>query len=60
MRHAVVGAGAVGLAIAVPLAAAGEDVELVMRPASLAKYQGTVTPLRLRALTISAIASGLV
>lgn len=42
-RHAVLGAGGVGLALAAALARGGEDVTLLLRPASLARYPGTVT-----------------
>jgi len=42
-RHAVLGAGGVGLALAAALARGGEDVTLLLRPASLARYGGTVT-----------------
>ncbi|WP_328644151.1 hypothetical protein OHS58_24685 [Amycolatopsis sp. NBC_00348] len=42
-RHAVLGAGGVGLALAAALARGGEDVTLLLRPASLARYGGSVT-----------------
>jgi 2-dehydropantoate 2-reductase len=42
LRHAVLGAGGVGLSLAGDLARAGQRVVLVMRPSSLADYRGTV------------------
>jgi 2-dehydropantoate 2-reductase len=42
-RHAVLGAGGVGLALAAALARGGESVTLLLRPASLARYRGAVT-----------------
>ncbi|WP_328614712.1 hypothetical protein OHS18_43360 [Amycolatopsis sp. NBC_00355] len=41
-RHAVLGAGGVGLALAAALARGGEDVTLLLRPAALARYGGVV------------------
>lgn len=42
MRHAVLGAGGVGGLLAAALARGGADVVLLMRPATLAGYTGTV------------------
>jgi 2-dehydropantoate 2-reductase len=42
-RHAVLGAGGVGLALAAALARGGETVTLLLRPAALPRYPGTVT-----------------
>ncbi|MEU5383162.1 ketopantoate reductase family protein [Kitasatospora cineracea] len=42
LRHAVLGAGGVGLSLAGDLARAGQRVVLVMRPSSLADYRGAV------------------
>lgn len=42
LRHAVLGAGGVGLALAAALAGSGADVTLVMREASLAAYEGVI------------------
>lgn len=42
LRHAVLGAGGVGLSLAADLARAGQRVVLVMRPSSLADYRGAV------------------
>jgi 2-dehydropantoate 2-reductase len=43
VRHAVVGAGGIGGLIAAVLARGGADVVLVMRPQTLAAYEGKVT-----------------
>ncbi len=40
MRHAVLGAGGVGGLLAAALQRGGDDVQLVLRPSSLAKYPG--------------------
>lgn len=42
MRHAVLGAGGVGGLLAGALARAGREVVLLMRPQSLARYDGTL------------------
>lgn len=42
LRHAVLGAGGVGLSLAGDLARAGQRVSLLMRPESLGAYQGVV------------------
>nr|WP_296067749.1 2-dehydropantoate 2-reductase [uncultured Actinoplanes sp.] len=42
MRHAIVGAGAVGMVVAAALAHAGRPVTLVMRTVSLARYAGEI------------------
>ncbi|MFJ2060671.1 ketopantoate reductase family protein [Streptomyces sp. NPDC087908] len=46
LRHAVLGAGGVGLSLASDLARAGQHVTLVMRPQSLMHYNGVVRVLR--------------
>ncbi|MFD4574811.1 ketopantoate reductase family protein [Streptomyces sp. NPDC058417] len=49
MRHAILGAGGVGLALGAALARAGHAVTLVMRESSLSRYDGTIavrSPLR--------------
>ena len=43
LRHAVLGAGGVGLLVAGVLARAGRDVLLLLRPETLAGYDGTIT-----------------
>lgn len=43
MRHAVLGAGGVGGLLAAALARAGEDVVLLLRATSLARYPGRLT-----------------
>ncbi|SDM52999.1 ketopantoate reductase family protein [Allokutzneria albata] len=43
MRHAILGAGGVGLALGAALARAGHPVTLVMRESSRAAYSGTIT-----------------
>jgi ketopantoate reductase len=40
MRHVVVGAGAIGGLLAAALARAGVDVVVLMRPQTLADYEG--------------------
>lgn len=43
MKHAVLGAGAIGGLMAVALASIGEDVTLVVRPEKLSNYPGSLT-----------------
>ena len=43
MRHAVVGAGGIGALLAAVLARGGASVLLLMRPESLARYQGWIS-----------------
>ncbi|MCP3803138.1 2-dehydropantoate 2-reductase [Allokutzneria sp. A3M-2-11 16] len=43
MRHAILGAGGVGLALGAALTRAGHPVTLVMRESSRAAYSGTIT-----------------
>lgn len=40
MRHAILGAGGIGGLLAAALARAGGDVILLLRPNSLARYDG--------------------
>ncbi|MEU9270213.1 2-dehydropantoate 2-reductase [Streptomyces sp. NPDC048251] len=42
MRHAILGAGGVGLALGAALARAGHEVVLVMRESSRARYRGVI------------------
>ena len=42
MRHAILGAGGVGLLIGGALAQAGRPVLLILRPESLAEYPGGI------------------
>ncbi|MDR6973691.1 2-dehydropantoate 2-reductase [Streptomyces sp. 3330] len=42
MRHAILGAGGVGLALGAALARAGHEVVLVMRESSRARYRGAI------------------
>ncbi|MGV9559492.1 ketopantoate reductase family protein [Streptomyces sp. NPDC003401] len=42
MRHAILGAGGVGLAVGAALSRAGHEIVLVMREASLARYPGLI------------------
>ncbi|MBL1086706.1 ketopantoate reductase family protein [Streptomyces actinomycinicus] len=42
MRHAILGAGGVGLALGAALARGGHDVTLVMRESTRARYSGTI------------------
>ncbi|MFE7645768.1 ketopantoate reductase family protein [Streptomyces phaeoluteigriseus] len=42
MRHAILGAGGVGLALGAALARGGHDVTLVMRESSRARYSGVI------------------
>ncbi|MEU0334484.1 2-dehydropantoate 2-reductase [Streptomyces sp. NPDC006193] len=42
MRHAILGAGGVGLALGAALSRGGHDVTLVMRESALARYRGVI------------------